>query len=176
MTRGLVRKNNLSDLTNPAQARINLGLQTNDYIRIKGLFLSSGVTNIDIQRIANSSSNFQNQVDSSTALLATIAPSLYATKAGDTLTGTWTNRGEIVASGIVASGTVLSGSTDGLFSRSLPLSSLGLETASNVTIASGLSVNNIRSNGNVIVASGVASPSAYIAIQVGGIPYRIGIV
>lgn len=175
MTRGLVRKNNLSDLTNPTQARINLGLQTNDYIRIKGLFLSSGVTNVDIQRIANSSSNFQNQVDGSTALLATIIPSLYATKSGDTLTGTWTNAGKIAASGIIASGIALSGSTDVLFSRSSPLSSFGIETTSGVTIASGLSVNNLQSNGNVIIASGIASPSAYIAIAVNGTPYRVGL-
>jgi hypothetical protein len=59
MTRGLVRKNNLRDLINPERARINLGLQSNDYKRIKGLFLSSGLTNLDVQKIANSSTNFQ---------------------------------------------------------------------------------------------------------------------
>lgn len=174
MTRGLVRKNNLSDLADPAQARVNLGLQENDYIRIKGLFLSSGVTNVDVQRIAGSVNNFQAQINSSTTLLATIAPALYANKAGDTLTGTWTSQGKIAASGIVASGVVLSGSTDSLFSRTSPLSSLGIETASAVTIASGLSVNNLKSNGNVIVASGIGAASIYLSIAVNGRPYRIG--
>ncbi len=175
MTRGLVRKNNLSDLTDPIRARINLGLQTNDYRRIRGLFLSSGVTNVDVQRIANSSSNFQNQVDSSTALLATITPALYANKTGDTLTGVWTNRGKIGASGVVASGIVLSGSTDALFVRSLPLSSLQIETASGVTMPSGLTVRAMVSSGNVVVESGKTVDS-FLNIQVNGVPYRIDVV
>jgi hypothetical protein len=54
MTRGLVRKNNLSDLENAEQARINLGLATADYNRIRGLYASAGVSNIDVQRIAGS--------------------------------------------------------------------------------------------------------------------------
>lgn len=172
MTQGLVRKNNLSDLQNAEQARINLGLESNDYKRIRGLFLSSGVTNVDVQRIANSSSNFQNQINSSTALLGTITPVLYANKSGDTLTGTWTNRGPIGASGIIVSGVTCSGSTDALFSRSLPLSSLGLETLSGVTMPSGLSVNNITSSGNVIILSGITAFSS-VAITINSIPYKI---
>jgi hypothetical protein len=174
MTRGLVRKNNLSDLTNPIQARINLGLQTQDYNRIRGLFLSSGLTNIDVQRIANSSSNFQNQINSSTARLATITPVLYADKAGDTLTGIWTNRGKIGASGIIANSVVLSGSTDALFVRSSPLSSLQIETASGVVMPSGLVVNNITSSGNVIIESGKTAFET-LAIEFRGVPYRIDI-
>jgi hypothetical protein len=174
MTRGLVRKNNLSDLTNPIQARINLGLQTQDYNRIRGLFLSSGLTNIDVQRIANSSSNFQNQINSSTARLATITPVLYADKVGDTLTGTWTNRGKIGASGIIANSVVLSGSTDALFVRSSPLSSLQIETASGVVMPSGLVVNNITSSGNVIIESGKTAFET-LAIEFRGVPYRIDI-
>lgn len=172
MTRGLVRKNNLRDLTNPEQARINLGLQSNDYKRIKGLFLSSGVTNIDVQKIANSSTNFQDQVDASTALLATITSELYADKTGDTLTGTWTNIGKIGANSIVASGITLSGSTDALFSRSSPLSSLQIETASGVTMPNGLIVNNITSSGNVVVASG-KTVAVTLDINVRGVPYKI---
>lgn len=172
MTQGLVRKNDLSDLQNAEQARINLGLATNDYRRIRGLFLSSGVTNVDIQRIANSSSNFQDQIDSSTALLSTITPGLYADKAGDTLTGTWTNRGAIGASGIVISGATLSGSSDALFDRSLPLSSLGIETLSGVTMPSGLSVNNVTSSGNVIILSGITAASSMV-VAINNIPYKI---
>lgn len=172
MTRGLIRKNNLSDLTNAEQARINLGLQSNDYKRIKGLFLSSGVSNLDVQKIANSSTNFQSQVNSSVALLGTITPVLYADKTGDTLTGTWTNSGKIGASGIVVSGITVPGSTDALFSRSSPLSSLQIAAASGVTMPSGLIVNNITSSGNVVVASGKVA-TITMAINVKGVPYRI---
>lgn len=172
MTRGLVRKNNLSDLTNPEQARINLNLQTNDYRRIKGLSLSLGVSNVHIQQIANSSNNFQLQVNSSNASLATIVSNLYATKSGDTLTGTWTNTGKIGASGLVVSGVTLSGSTDALFSRSSPLSSLQITTASGVLIPSGLTVNNLTSSGNVAIASGKVT-TVTMAIEVKGFPYKI---
>lgn len=175
MTRGLVRKNNLSDLPDPIRARINLNLQTVDYQRIRGLFLSSGVSNVEIQKIANSSSNFQLQINASTAILATITPALYANKAGDVLTGTWTNRGKIGASGLVVSGIVLSGSTDTLFARSSPLSSLQLETASGVTIPSGLSLNNLVGSGNISVESGKTIAN-YMSIQVAGVPYRLEIV
>jgi hypothetical protein len=175
MTRGLVRKNNLSDLPDPIQARINLGLQTPDYRRIRGLFLSSGVNNVEVQRIANSSSNFQTQINSSTAILATITPALYANKTGDTLTGIWTNRGKIGASGLVVSGITLSGSTDDLFSRSSPLSSLQLETASGVTLPSGLSLNNLVGSGNISVESGKTIGN-FMSIQVAGVPYRLEIV
>lgn len=172
MTRGLVRKNNLSDLTNPEQARINLNLQTNDYRRIKGLSLSLGVSNVHIQQIANSSNNFQLQVNSSNASLATIVSNLYATKSGDALTGTWTNTGKIGARAFVVSGVTLSESTDALFLRSSPFSSLQITTASGVIIPSGLSVNNLTSSGNVVVASGKVA-TVTMAIQVRGLPYKI---
>ena len=172
MTRGLVKTNNLSDLQHAEQARINLGLATNDYLAIKGLFISSGVSNLDIQKIANSTSNFQGQIDSAITLLATIDPSLYANKTGDTLTGTWSNQGAIGASGIIASGITLSGSSDALFSRSSPLSSLGLETLSGVTIASGISVNNLTASGNIITTSGIVATSN-MRIQVNGVNFRI---
>jgi hypothetical protein len=172
MTRGLVRKNNLRDLTNAEQARTNLGLQNDDYKRIKGLFLSSGVSNLDVQKIANSSTNFQSQVNASTALLGTITPALYADKVGDTLSGTWTNSGKIGASGIVVSGITRSGSTDALFLRSSPLSSLQIETASGVVLSSGLVVNNLTSSGNVVIASGkVVNRTMVIGIR--GVPYKI---
>jgi hypothetical protein len=175
MTRGLVRKNNLSDLSDPIRARINLGLQTNDYRRIRGLFLSSGVSNLDVQKIANSSTNFQQQINSSTSQLATITPVLYADKVGDTLTGTWTNSGALGASGIIVSGITLSGSSDALFVRSSPLSSLQIETASGITLPSGLRVNNLTSSGNVVIESGL-TVSEVVSIEIRGVPYRIEIV
>lgn len=172
MTRGLVKKNNLGDLQSAEQARINLGLATSDYLAIKGLFISSGVSNLDIQKIANSTGNFQAQVDNATALLATINPSLYANKTGDTLTGTWSNQGAIRASGLIVSGITFSGSSDALFSRSSPLSSFGLETLSGVTIASGISVNSLVASGNIITSSGIAATSN-MRIQVNGLDFRI---
>lgn len=175
MARGLVRKNNLSDLVDPVQARVNLGLQVPDYKRIRGLVLSSGVNNFDVQKIANSSTNFQNQVNSSTSLLATITSSLYANETGDTLTGTWTNTGKIAANTIVSASIVLSGSTDVLFSRASSLSSLQIETASGVIMPSGLSVNNLVSSGNVLMVSG-QTVSRTMAIAINGVPYRIDLV
>jgi hypothetical protein len=175
MARGLVRKNNLSDLDNPTQARVNLGLQVPDYKRIRGLVLSSGVNNLDVQKIANSSSNFQNQIGSSTSSLATITSNLYANKAGDTLTGTWTNAGKISANTVVSASVVLSGSTDVLFSRSSPLSSLQIETASGVVMPSGLSINNLVSSGNVLLVSG-QTVTRTMAIAINGVPYRIDLV
>jgi hypothetical protein len=327
MTRGLVRKNNLSDLTDPVLARINLGLRTDDYNRIRGLSASLGVSNLDIQKIANSSTNFQNQINSSTASLATITSYLYAEKhgvaptvspasgltvelfddtyavyniagvrqyfntlrsynveptidftdtyhigkggngtnysiravgqiqasgngsntfavltddgvrvwlngiqvvdkwqtqgatwyaftgsgltagqfydiriehfqgvgaarlllasgvggnpvttlraaVGDALTGTWSNRGRINASGIIVSGVTLSGSADALFSRSSPLSSLQIETASGVVIPSGLTVNNLTSSGNIVIASGKVAAST-IPVTIRGINYKV---
>jgi len=321
MTRGLVRKNNLSDLTDPVLARINLGLRTDDYNRIRGLSASLGVSNLDIQKIANSSTNFQNQINSSTAALATITSYLYAEKygvaptvspasgltvelfddtgntnstftnlrsynveptidftsaydigkggngtnfsiravgqiqasgngsntfavltddgvrvwlngtqvvdawygqgeawyaftgsgltagqfydirieyfqgpsgarlllasgvggnpvttlraaVGDALTGTWSNNGKINASGIIVSGVTLSGSTDALFSRSSPLSSLQITTASGVVIPSGLTVNNLTSSGNIVIASGKVAANT-IPITIRGVSYKV---
>lgn len=174
MTKGLVRDNNLSDLPDPEAARINLGLRTEDYQRIKGLFLSSGLTNLDVQKINNSSSNFQSQINSSTARLATIEPSLYADKSGDTLTGTWTNQGKIGASGIIENDILLSGSTDSTFSRSLPLSSLEIN-ASGITMPSGLKVAEVTSSGNVTIESGLTVAN-YMSILVDGREFRIEVV
>ena len=72
MTRGLVRKNNLSDLPSPEQARTNLGLATADYNRIRGLYASAGVSNFDIQRIAGSAGNYQQQINSINGIVSGI--------------------------------------------------------------------------------------------------------
>lgn len=172
MTRGLVKKNNLSDLQNVEQARTNLGWATQDYIAIRGLYVSSGVRNTDIQKIANSNGNFQSQINASTTSLTSIVPALYASQSGDTLTGTWTNQGAINANAIINNGTTLSGSISALFSRSLPLSSFGLETLSGITIASGVSVDRLLVSDNMIVSSGISETSK-ISIQVNGVDYKI---
>ena len=169
MTRGLVRKNNLSDLPSPEQARTNLGLATADYNRIRGLFTSAGVSNVDVQRIANSTSNYQQQIDSLSSTLSGIVPSLYVTKSGDTISGTWTNTGYIQPASVIASGTTLSGSSDSLFTLTVEGLSYALST-STLTMNLGLTLQGLRDNGNVVFTSGVTI-NRLVPISVNGVPY-----
>lgn len=170
MTRGLVRKNNLSDLPSPEQARINLGLTTEDYNRIRGLFTSAGVSNVDVQRIAGSTSNYQLQINSLTSTLSGIVPSLYVTRSGDTITSGWTNTGYVQPGRLVQSGVTLSGSADSLFTLSISGLSFSLSTSS-LVCNSGLTVQGLRDNGNVVFVSGVASPNKLVPMQVNGVQY-----
>jgi hypothetical protein len=156
MTRGLVRKNNLSDLPSPEQARINLGLATADYNRIRGLFTSAGVSNVDVQRIARSTGNFQLQIDGLTSTISGIVPSLYVSRSGDTVSGAWTNTGYIQPGSLVQSGATLSGSSDSLFTLTVSGLSFALST-STLTMNLGLTVQGLRDNGGVIFASGVVA-------------------
>jgi hypothetical protein len=169
MTRGLIRKNNLSDLPSPEQARINLGLTTADYNRIRGLFTSAGVSNVDVQRIANSTGNFQEQIDGLTTTLSGIVPSLYVSRSGDTVSGTWTNIGYIQPRSLVQSGVTLSGSSDALFTLSVSGLSYALST-STLTMNSGLTVQGLRDNGGVVFASGVVA-NKLVPIRINGVPY-----
>ena len=154
MTKGLVRKNNLSDLENAEQARFNLGLASADYNRIRGLYTSAGVSNVDVQRIARSTSNFQQQIDSLNASLSGIVPSLYVARSGDTITSGWTNQGYIQPGSLVQSGTTLSGSSDSLFTLTVSDLSYSLSTSSLVCNL-GLTVQSLVDNGSVVFASGV---------------------
>jgi hypothetical protein len=156
MTRGLVRKNNLSDLPSPEQARINLGLATADYNRIRGLFTSAGVSNVDVQRIAGSTSNFQLQINGLTTTLSGIVPSLYVARSGDTISGSWTNTGYIQPGRLIQSGVTLSGSSDSLFTLTVSGLSFALST-STLTMNAGLTVQGLRDNGGVVFASGVVA-------------------
>ncbi len=156
MTRGLVRKNNLSDLPSPEQARINLGLATADYNRIRGLFTSAGVSNVDVQRIARSTGNFQLQIDGLTSTISGIVPSLYVSRSGDTVSGVWTNTGHIQPGSLVQSGVTLSGSSDSLFTLTVSGLSFALST-STLTMNLGLTVQGLRDNGGVVFASGVVA-------------------
>lgn len=169
MTRGLVRKNNLSDLPSPEQARINLGLATEDYNRIRGLFTSAGVSNVDVQRIAGSTSNFQLQIDGLTTTLSGIIPSLYVTRSGDTVSGTWTNTGYIQPSSLVQSGVTLSGSSDSLFTLTVSGLSFALST-STLTMNSGVTIQGLKDNGSVVFASGVVA-NKLVPISINGVPY-----
>jgi hypothetical protein len=171
MTRGLVRKNNLSDLPSPEQARINLGLATADYNRIRGLFTSAGVSNVDVQRIAGSISNFQLQINGLTATLSGIVPSLYVSPSGDTISGSWANTGYIQPRSLVQSGVTLSGSSDSLFTLTVSELSYALST-STLTMNAGLTVQGLRDNGGVVFASGVVA-NKLVPIRINGVPYLL---
>jgi hypothetical protein len=169
MARGLVRKNNLSDLENAEQARINLGLASADYNRIRGLYTSAGVSNVDVQRIARSTSNFQQQIDSLTASLSGIVPSLYVTRSGDTITSGWTNQGYIQPGSLIQSGTTLSGSTDSLFTLTVSGLSYSLSTAT-LVCNSGLTVQGLVDNGGAVFASGIVA-NKLVPMKINGVPY-----
>ena len=169
MARGLVRKNNLSDLENAEQARINLGLASADYNRIRGLYTSAGVSNVDVQRIGRSSSNFQQQIDTLTASLSGIVPSLYVARSGDTITSGWTNQGYIQPGSLIQSGTTLSGSSDSLFTLTVSGLSYSLSTSALVCNL-GLTVQGLVDNGSVVFASGVV-PNKRVPVSINGRPY-----
>jgi hypothetical protein len=169
MTRGLVRKNNLSDLPSPEQARINLGLATADYNRIRGLFTSAGVSNVDVQRIAGSTSNFQQQINSISSTVSGIVPSLYMARSGDTATGTWANTGYIQPGSLVQSGVTLGLSSDSLFTLTVSGLSYALSTSA-LTMNLGLTVQGLKDNGGVVFASGVVA-NKRVPIAINGVPY-----
>jgi hypothetical protein len=169
MTRGLVRKNNLSDLPSPEQARINLGLATADYNRIRGLSQSAEISNVDLQRIAGANGNYQAQINSINATVSGIVPSLYADKAGDALGGTWKNIGRISAVNIKVSGTTPQPSSDALFAHDYQGGEFKLSTSS-MTAPSGLTVERFGDGGGVVFASGVTT-NKLVPITIGSIQY-----
>jgi len=169
MTRGLARKNNLSDLVSAEEARINLGLATADLNRIRGLYTSAGVSNVDVQRIAGSASDYQAQLNSLNSIFSSIDASLRVSRSGDTITSGWTNTGYIVPGFVVQSGVTLSGSSDSLFT----LSVLGLNFALSTTtlvMQSGVTTEKFSGDDGLVFASGV-TPNKLIPITIGNIPY-----
>lgn len=169
MVRGLVRNNNLSDLPSPEQARINLGLATIDYNRIRGLFQSAGVTNVDIQRIAGATSNYQQQINSINATISGIVPALYVNKTGDLISGIWQNTGIMSAVAIRVSGATPQASSDTLFTHDYQAGQFELTTTT-MTAASGLTVERIVNKGGVVFASGVVTDKL-VPIRIGGVPF-----
>jgi hypothetical protein len=171
MTRGLVRSNNLSDLPSPEQARINLGLNNDDYDAIKSLYVGVGLRATDVQRIARSSNNYQLQIDTASGTLAGIVVGDYVATAGDVITGTWTNTGLIQSATIIQGGTTLTASSDALFTLTGSGLSYSLSTAS-LTMASGLTVQALRDNGSVVFASGVVT-NKLVPIKIGDIQFFV---
>jgi hypothetical protein len=169
MTRGLVRKNNFSDLPDAIQARTNLGLATADYNRIRGLFTIAGVSNVDVQRIAQSTNNFQQQINGISATVSGIVTALYVDRTGDSITGEWNNIGRMGAVFIRQSGTTPSPSSDALFTHDYQGGNFRL-TTSTVTINTGLTVENFVDGGSMVLGSGI-TPNACVPISIGGVPF-----
>ena len=171
MTQGLVRKNNLSDLPSPEQARTNLGLATADYERIRGLYASAGVSNIDVQYIAGSTSNYQQQISSINSTISGIPSSIYVSKSGGTISGEWNNVGAMGAASVLISGSTISGSSDALFASDFAGGQFRITTATLVA-NSGLTVQRFVSSGNVVTATGVMIDTE-IPIMINGAPFFI---
>ena len=169
MTRGLVRKNNLSDLPSPEQSRINLGLATADYNRIRGLYTSAGVSHLDVQRIAGSTSNFQLQINGLAPGVSGVLFAPYVARSGDIISGTWTNTGYIQPASLVVSGVTVSGSSDSLFTLTVSGLSFALST-STLTMNSGLTVQGLKDNGGAVFASGVVA-NKLVPVRINGRPY-----
>ena len=169
MTKGLVRQNNLSDLPSPEQARINLGLATADYDRIRGLYAGARVSNYDIQRIAGSVGNYQLQINTINTTISGITPALYANRAGDTISGVWTNIGRISAIDIKVSGITPQSSSDSLFTYNYQQDDFRL-TASGMTAPLGLTVEALSDGGGVVFASGVLT-GKLVPITIEGVQF-----
>jgi hypothetical protein len=144
-------------------------LATADYNRIRGLFQSAGVSNIDIQRIAGSTANYQAQINSINATVSGVVPALYANKTGDSLTGIWTNTGRISAVNIRVSGTTPQASNDALFTHDYQGGEFRLSTSSMIA-PSGLTVERLSDGGGVVFASGVVT-NKLVPITIGGVPH-----
>lgn len=169
MTKGLVRKNNLSDLESAEQARTNLGLATADYNRIRGLYTSAGVLNTDIQKLAGSASNYQQQVDFINATISGIPSSLYVNVAGDTISGEWNNTGTMGGINILVSGSTITPSSDALFVHEYQDGQFRLTTSS-LTVNTGLTVERLIDNGNVVTTSGIVVGKR-IPVTINGVPF-----
>ena len=175
MPTGLVRSENLADLPNRDEALRNLGISIEDVERIRGAAFPYGVQPTDVQRIVASSGNFQTQLDDLNSTINTlnnpIVSGAYVLKAGDTISGTWTNTGGYIqASGIYQSGVQVTPSTDALFTHAAD-GTFQL-TTSVLRCASGLVVERISNYDNIIM-SGTLTPNLLYPFAINGVAYHI---
>jgi hypothetical protein len=175
MPKGLVRDNNLSDLPNRDEALRNLGISREDLQRISGAAFPYGIRPQDVQRIVSSSGNFQAQLNTLnttiTALTSIVTSGTYVLRAGDTISGTWTNTGGYIqASGIYKNGVAAIPSTDSLFAHAAD-GTFELTTAS-LNCPSGLSTERFIDHNNIIM-SGTLTPNLLYPISINGAPYQI---
>lgn len=176
MPRGLVRDNNLSDLPNRDQALVNLGINIASVERIQGVAFPGGVEPTDIQRIAGSSGNFQNQIDGFNRTLNGYDVNIhvsgsYVPRTGGPVFGTWTQvEGYIQASGLYQNGSQVSQSTDTLFTHAAD-GTFKL-TTSVLRCDKGLDVKKLVDAGNIIM-SGTLTPNVLYPITINGIAYNL---
>lgn len=171
MTQGLVRNKNLADLQSPKEAVANLGLNSEDYDRIKGLYTSVGLRASDVQCIARSSSNYQSQINTLSSTLSGIIPSNYISTAGDTISGAWTSNGMIQSPSVVSNGATLAASSDALFALTVSGLSFALST-STITMNSGLTIQSLKDNGSVVLSSGI-TPNKLVPMKINGTQYYL---
>jgi hypothetical protein len=167
---GLLRDNNLSDLPDRQQALRNLGFSDTAIRNLNGVAFPGGVRAVDIQRISNSSGNYQGQLDGFNINLNSINFSQYVLRAGDTISGTWTNYGRIQARAFYANGVVRTPSTDSVFSHNRD-GQFELTTAT-INYNRGVSTVNIADFDNAIM-SGVLVPNKIMPVQINGVSYNL---
>lgn len=175
MPTGLVRDRNLADLPNRDEALNNLGISIADVERIRGAAFPYGVQPTDVQRIVGSSGNYQAQLDTLNSAIndleRPVVSGAYVLKAGDTISGTWTNTlGYIQASGIYQNGVQATPSTDALFTHAGD--GTFLLTTPVLRCASGLTVERISNFDNVIM-SGTLPANLLYPIAINGVAYHI---
>lgn len=175
MPRGLVRSENLRDLPNRDTALQNLQISIQDVERIQGAAFPYGVQPQNVQRIAASSGNFQQQVDTYSQALyglnSNVGSGIYVRRSGDQITGTWTNsQGFIQASGIYVNGVAATPSTDSLFSHAAD--GTFEITTTVLRCASGITVERIIDHNNIVM-SGTLTPNLIYPVTINGVSYNI---
>ena len=167
MTKGLVRANNLADLSSKQDSIVNLGLAIADYDSLKSLYTTAGLDFSVVGSIAGSIGNYQAQIDGISSTLSGIVLSGFVNRQGNGLISTsWANSDGIISiSGVLSGYPPSSGTTF----------ALSIEQGEAVITASGLSANDLaynsfrQANSTVVRAS---PPSGFNTLQL--IPLQVG--